>query len=78
MKLIFFKEAANQEKLQKKWDDSSIQVKDCPADSAYTKEIWQYLKQGKTITRYLHPIWAKGSVIDEDELHYTTHFNQRN
>ena len=45
MKLIFFKEAANQEKLQKKWDDSSIQVKDCPADSAYTKEIWQYLKQ---------------------------------
>jgi hypothetical protein len=78
MKLIFFKEAENQEKLEKKWDDSSIQVKDYPTDSAYAKEIWQYLKQGKTITRYLHPIWAEGSVIDEDELHYATHCNQPN
>ena len=69
MKLIFFKEAANQEKIHKNWDDSSIQVKDCPADTTFAKEIWQYLKQGKTITRYLHPIWAEGSVIVEDELH---------
>lgn len=69
MKLIFFKETANQEKSQKKWDDGSIQVKDRAADTAFTKEIWQYLKQGKTITRYLHPIWAEGSVIVEDELH---------
>lgn len=44
MKLIFFKETANQEKSQKKWDDGSIQVKDRAADTAFTKEIWQYLK----------------------------------
>jgi hypothetical protein len=55
------------EKLQKKWDDSSIQVKDCPPDTAFAREIWHYLKKGKTITKYLHPIWAAGSVIDEDE-----------
>ena len=69
MKLILFKGAANQEKIHKNWDDSSIQIKDCTADTAFAKEIWQYLKQGKTITRYLHPIWAEGSVIVEDELH---------
>jgi len=63
----FERQQKNEAELQKKWDDSSIQVKDCPADSAYSKEIWQYLKQGKTITKYLHPIWAAGSVVDEDE-----------
>ena len=63
----FERQQKNEVELQKKWDDSSIQVKDCPADSAYSKEIWQYLKQGKTITKYLHPIWAAGSVVDEDE-----------
>jgi len=54
--------------LQKKWDDSSIQVKDCPADTAYAREIWAYLKKGKTITKYLHPIWAAGAIVDEDEV----------
>ena len=61
------KERANFENLQRKWDDSSIQIKDCPADTAYAREIWAYLKKGKTITKYLNPIWAAGSVIDEDE-----------
>jgi len=61
------KEQKNQVELQRKWDDSSIQVRECPADTAYAKEIWHYLKQGKTITRYLHPIWAVGSTINEEE-----------
>ena len=53
--------------LQKKWDDSSIQVKDCPVETGFAKEIWHYLKQGKTITRYVNPIWAAGAFVDEDE-----------
>ena len=61
------REQKNQVELQRKWDDSSIQVKDCPPDTAYAKEIWHYLKQGKTITRYVHPVWAAGSIVDEDE-----------
>ena len=61
------KEQQNQVELQKKWDDSSIQIKDCPVETNYAKEIWAYLKKGKTITRYVHPVWAAGSVIDEDE-----------
>ena len=61
------KEQENQVELQKKWDDASIQIRDCPADSAFKQEIWHYLKQGKTITKYLHPIWAAGSTINEEE-----------
>ena len=61
------KERANFENLQRKWDDSSIQIRDCPPDTAYAKEIWAYLKKGKTITRYLHPIWAVGSTVNEEE-----------
>jgi len=61
------KEQKNQVELQKKWDDSSIQIRDCPPDTAYAKEIWAYLKKGKTITKYLHPIWAAGSTINEEE-----------
>ena len=61
------KEQANQVELQKKWDDASIQIRDCPPDTAYAKEIWAYLKKGKTITKYLYPIWAVGSTINEDE-----------
>jgi len=61
------KEQKNQVELQKKWDDTSIQIRDCPPDTAYAKEIWAYLKKGKTITKYLHPIWAVGSTINEDE-----------
>ena len=61
------REQANQVELQKKWDDSSIQVKDCPVETSYAKEIWAYLKKGKTITRYVHPIWAAGAIVDEDE-----------
>jgi hypothetical protein len=61
------REQANQVELQRKWDDSSIQVKDCPVETGFAKEIWHYLKKGKTITRYIHPVWAAGSVIDEDE-----------
>lgn len=60
-------EQKNLEKLQKKWDEASVQVRDCPSDSAYQREIWAFLKKGKTITRYVHPIWAAGSVIDEEE-----------
>ena len=62
------KEQQNQVELQRKWDDSSIQIKDCPVETSFAKEIWHYLKQGKTITRYVHPIWAAGAVIDEDEV----------
>lgn len=61
------KEQKNHVELQRKWDDSSIQVRDCPADSAYAREIWAYLKKGKTITKYLHPIWATGAKVEEDE-----------
>jgi hypothetical protein len=50
-----------------KWDDSSIQVRDCPADTAYAKEIWAFLKRRGSITKYLHPIWAVGSTINEEE-----------
>ena len=60
-------EQRNLEKLQKKWDESSIQVKDCPVETNYAKEIWHYLKQGKTITRYVHPVWAAGAIVDEEE-----------
>lgn len=62
------KEKANFEKLQRKFDDSSIQVKDCPVETGFAKEIWAYLKKGKTITRYINPVWAAGSIIDEDEV----------
>ena len=57
----------NQVELQRKWDDSSIQVNDCPVQTSYGKEIWAYLKKGKTITRYVHPVWAAGAIADEDE-----------
>lgn len=61
------KEQQNQVELQRKWDDSSVQVKDCPVETGFAKEIWAYLKKGKTITRYVHPVWAAGSIVDEDE-----------
>tara|TARA_R100001079_G_C4318551_1_gene97987 strand:- start:12 stop:302 length:291 start_codon:yes stop_codon:yes gene_type:complete len=65
------KEQQNLEKLQKKWDKASVQVKECPVDSAYQQEIWEYLKKGKTITKYMNPIWVRGSVVDvfdEDQI----------
>ena len=60
-------EQKNLEKLQQKWNEASVQVRVCPADSAYQREIWAFLKQGKTITRYVHPVWAAGAIVDEDE-----------
>jgi hypothetical protein len=61
------KEQQNQVELQRKWDDSSVQIRDCPPDTGYAKEIWAFLKRGGSITRYLHPIWAVGSTINEEE-----------
>jgi hypothetical protein len=61
------KEQKSQVELQRKWDDSSIQVRDCPVETDYAKEIWAFLKRGGSITRYLHPIWAVGSTINEEE-----------
>ena len=60
-------EQRNLEKLQQKWKEASVQVRVCPADSAYQREIWAFLKKGKTITRYVHPVWAAGAIVDEDE-----------
>ena len=57
----------NEERLQKKWNDESIEVRECPQNSQYSKEIWAYLKRGGTITKYLHAVWAKGAVIDEHQ-----------
>lgn len=60
-------EKKNQEALQKKWDDSSVQLRDCPQDSQFKTEIWEFLKGGGSITKYLYPVWAAGAKVDTDQ-----------
>jgi len=60
-------QAKQDSELQDKWNSSFVEISSVPADSMFPEEIIKFLNNGGLITKYLNPIWAAGSKVNEYE-----------